>query len=299
MRDHFMGYVRSDGSVGVRDHLLALPSVVCANRAAMEAAREVPCGAAVEHPVGCAQIGADREQTKRVLVGVGSHPNVRTTAVIGLGCEGLPAIEVFGEVQARRSMADVVTIQEAGGTEEAAIKAGQFLKQEATRDIRRQEVAIHRLALGVGPILGLGIKGREVVEAFLNRGGKVVQSGIGEKGALPYAARIPDDADWAIMEAGEGSSQVMTGLAATGAQILLAQCDRRHFGGNPVVPVIRIGYDHNLHAALQDDMDGMIEDRDPDGWVDWILDVASGTQPTMAEVFGSSVFTIARVGPTL
>ena len=120
MRDHFMGYLRSDGSAGVRDYRLALPSVVCANRAAIKAAREISSGVAIEHPIGCAQIGADREQTKRVLIGVGSHPNVMATAVIGLGCEGVPAAEVFEAVQGYRVMASVITIQAAGGTEKAA-----------------------------------------------------------------------------------------------------------------------------------------------------------------------------------
>lgn len=299
MRDHFMGYVRADGSVGVRNLRLALPSVVCANRAALEAVRSVSDGVAIEHPVGCAQIGADRDQTKRVLVGVGAHPNVRTTAVIGLGCEGVPAAEVFEEVQGRRSMASVVTIQSAGGTTEAAAAARVFLEQDPPiSNATRQEVSIHHLVLGVGPIEGLGSKGREVVDAFLRRGGKVVQSNTGESGAMPYAARIPDDADRVLMEAGEGSNQVMTGLAASGAQILLAECDRYRVGGHPVVPVIRIGYDPAIRAALQDDMDGMMNDRDAEAWVDWILDVASG-EKTMAEMLGSSVFAIARIGPTL
>lgn len=299
MRDDFMGYVRPDGTVGVRDHRLALPSVVCANRAAIEAVRLVSGGVAIEHPIGCAQIGSDRDQTKRVLVGMGSHPNVRTTAVIGLGCEGVPAAEVFEAVQGQRSMASVVTIQAAGGTDEAAATARSFLEQESAGSVSRQPVPIHRLVLGVGPIEGLGAKGRAVVEAFLNRGGQVVQSATGEAGAIPYAARVPEHANWVKMEAGEGTNQVITGLAATGAQILLAQCDRYHLGGHPVVPVIRIGYDQALRKALQDDMDGMIDDRDADAWVDWILEVASGEHITMAEMLGSSVFAIARIGPTL
>lgn len=299
MRDHFMGYLRSDGSVGVRDYRLALPSVVCANRAAIQAADKISRGVAIEHPIGCAQIGSDREQTKRVLVGVGSHPNVMATAIIGLGCEGVPAAEVFDGVQTCRSMASMVTIQAAGGTEEAATQARLFLQAEHLGPSVRQKMSIHQLLLGVGPVAGLGLKGQEIIEAFLHRGGRVVQSATGDAGALPYATKMPDSLDCAKMEAGEGSNQVMTGLAATGAQVLLAECDRHHVGGHPVVPVIRIGYDHHLRTALQDDMDGMMDDRDADAWVDWILEVASGERTTMAESSGASVFAIARVGPTL
>lgn len=57
----FVGYRRANGDVGVRNYLLALPSVVCATRATARAVQDLPNAMTVEHPVGCAQIGADRD----------------------------------------------------------------------------------------------------------------------------------------------------------------------------------------------------------------------------------------------
>ncbi|MCL4351557.1 MAG: UxaA family hydrolase, partial [Firmicutes bacterium] len=58
-RREFLGYRRENGTAGVRDLLLVLPAVVCANRAAWAAAQAIPGSVALEHPLGCAQIGAD------------------------------------------------------------------------------------------------------------------------------------------------------------------------------------------------------------------------------------------------
>ena len=87
-------------------------------------------------------------------------------------------------------------------------------------------------------------------------------------------------------------------MVASGAQIVLEQGDAHYLGGHPIVPVIRIGYDETLRGALFDDLDGMINDRAPDEWVDWILDVANGSR-TKSELSASVAFAIQRIGPTL
>ncbi|NMP21382.1 UxaA family hydrolase [Sulfobacillus harzensis] len=295
MRTEFMGYRRSGGHVGVRDYLLALPSVVCATRAAFWAV-EGTDAIAIEHPIGCAQIGADREQTRRVLVGIGAHPNVRAAMVIGLGCEGVPAQEVYQGLLDRGQATAVATIQESGGTREAAQAARTFLA--GVKAVPREQVGIQDLVLGVGPIEALGAAGRALVEAFLDRGGRIVFSATDDPGALPYGTPIPPSVRCAAMEAGTGPTETMTGLAACGAQILLGICDPHNLGGHPIVPVIRLGADERFRRALSDDMDGMIGDRDPDGWVDWILAVASG-EMTLSESLGTASFAIERIGPTL
>lgn len=295
MRTDFLGYRRSCGKVGVRDYLLALPSVVCATRAAFWAV-EGTDAIQIEHPIGCAQIGIDREQTRRVLVGIGAHPNVRATAVIGLGCEGVPADEVYRGLQDVGQPASVVTIQASGGTREAAQAARNFLA--TITPASREPRGIQELLLGVGPIDALGTKGRQLIEAFLDRGGRVVYSTTDAADALPYGAPVPPNAREAAMQAGSGPTETMTGLAASGAQMLFGICDPHNLGGHPIVPVIRLGADERFRKAFSDDMDGLISDRDGDQWVDWILAVASG-EMTMTESLGTASFAIERIGPTL
>ncbi|MCY0878949.1 MAG: UxaA family hydrolase [Firmicutes bacterium] len=275
-RREFWGIRRPDGRVGVRDYLLALPSVVCAQQAAERAVEALPAGVALAHPVGCAQIGADRETTRAILVGTGSHPNVRGTVVVGLGCEGIPAAEVGAGIEHIGAPVAVVTIQAAGGVEEAARDAERMLMTWAALPQERTPVPIDELVLGVGVIDGLGEAGQAVIDAFRARGGQIRE--------LPREEK--------------GSSEALTALAAQGVQIIVEQCDAQHVGGHPLVPVVRWGYQPELASALADDWDGLIGDRTPEAWVDWLLDVASG-ELTAAEQLGAVTFAIGRRGPTL
>ena len=90
----FLGYRRANGKAGTRNHVLVIPSVGCAQHTAGAVARGLKDVVYLPNVLGCGQIGADREQTKRTLVGFGTNPNVCAVLVVGLGCESLPAREV-------------------------------------------------------------------------------------------------------------------------------------------------------------------------------------------------------------
>jgi altronate dehydratase large subunit len=148
----FKGYRRSNGAVGVRNHVLVLPSVVCANRVARGIAQQVPGAAWVEHQHGCAQIGVDAEQTFRVLTAHGTHPNVYGVVVVGLGCE---TVQAQGIAEAIRRTCpdkpvDLVVIQDEGGSVKATAKgasAALRMVSEASR-IEREWVDAGELILG-------------------------------------------------------------------------------------------------------------------------------------------------------
>ena len=131
----FLGYRRPDGSVGVRNHVLLLPTIVCATQVAHNAAQMVPGVRYVGHPHGCAQIGDDWAQTMRTFIGYGSSPNVYGAVVIGLGCEALSAnICAEGIRKKTGKPVELVLIQDLGGTlravEEAA-RAAALMMQDA------------------------------------------------------------------------------------------------------------------------------------------------------------------------
>lgn len=112
----FRGYLRPDGRVGIRNHLLILPTVVCAARTAELIAGQVQGAVAVPHQHGCAQIGADRDQTARTLAGTVANPNVGAAIVVGLGCETVSAEEVAAAAAASGKPVVHLTIQGEGGT---------------------------------------------------------------------------------------------------------------------------------------------------------------------------------------
>lgn len=91
----FMGYVRKNGSVGIRNYLYIVPTVGCVNSIASELAdkfisRHPEMSMRVKiasHPYGCSQLGDDFSVTRVILHGIAVNPNAGGTLVLGLGCE--------------------------------------------------------------------------------------------------------------------------------------------------------------------------------------------------------------------
>lgn len=112
----FWGYRRADGRVGVRNHVLILPTITCATQAAKQITELVQGTVSFIHQHGCAQVGVDYEQTFRTYVGMGTNPNVYGVIVLGLGCETHQARSVAGEIAKSGKPVEVVSIQDHGGT---------------------------------------------------------------------------------------------------------------------------------------------------------------------------------------
>ena len=115
---NFMGYCRPDGSVGIRNHVLVIPTVGCANQVARGIARTVEGTVWVEHQHGCSQLAQDAAQTEKVFVGHCTNPIVFGVVVVGLGCEVVRAQEVAAEIKKQCPYKPVhcVIIQDCGGS---------------------------------------------------------------------------------------------------------------------------------------------------------------------------------------
>ncbi|MDR1742160.1 MAG: UxaA family hydrolase [Synergistaceae bacterium] len=152
----FWGYVRADGlgeRVGIRNHLLVMPSVVCANDTAVRVALQLSGAVYVTHQHGCAQLPPDAAQTLRTLAGFGANPNVGACIVVGLGCETVRAEDVAAEIERLSPSKPVfcLSIQESGGTI-AAIERGVRAGREmlaAMSEMRREERPLSDLVLGL------------------------------------------------------------------------------------------------------------------------------------------------------
>ena len=84
--DTFMGYLRPDGSVGIRNEVWIVNTVGCVNNTARILAEKT--GALhFPHPFGCSQLGDDQAYTQAILKGMVNHPNAGGVLVLGLGCE--------------------------------------------------------------------------------------------------------------------------------------------------------------------------------------------------------------------
>jgi len=150
LKQTFPGYIRDNGTAGVRNHVLILPTTVCASHVAELIADEVQGTTALPHEHGCAQKGADCEQTKRILVGIARNPNVAAVLVVGLGCETISAPEVLEEVAGSQKPVEMLIIQEAGGTRKTVRSGIEIACKmvDYASGLKREEVDVGSLMLG-------------------------------------------------------------------------------------------------------------------------------------------------------
>jgi len=146
----FEGYMRRDGRVGVRNHVLILPSVACSAQVALNIASRVPGTVAIYHQHGCAQVGEDAEQTFRTLAGTGRHPNVYGVVVVGLGCEGVPAERLAQDIAQTGKPVELVMIQAEGGTRRALAVGERHAEAilAASQEAERSPARISELIVG-------------------------------------------------------------------------------------------------------------------------------------------------------
>jgi altronate dehydratase large subunit len=113
----FEGYRRPDGRVGVRNHLLVVPTVICSSIVAERiAAAAAPIGTALPHTAGCGQLGPDMHTTHDTLAAYCRHPNVGAVLVIALGCEQVVAQQLAEAARRAGKPAQIIAIQSEGGT---------------------------------------------------------------------------------------------------------------------------------------------------------------------------------------
>lgn len=121
--DSFFGYLRPDGTAGVRNHVVVLPTVVCANAVVERVAREVAGVIPITHPYGCTLDPVANDDMTRVLAGTIANPNVYGAVLVTLGCETVPAAEVARAAAILGKSVGVVSIQAEGDTVAAGEKA--------------------------------------------------------------------------------------------------------------------------------------------------------------------------------
>ena len=147
-----MAYKRENGEIGIRNHLLVLPSVVCANNTAQKIAEQLNGVVIVTHQNGCAEItDSDRELVRRTLIGYGSNPNVAACIVVGLGCEDIKAETVASEIAKTGKQVEYLNIQECNGTLNTiakGVKIGQEMLIKISRE-QRTECDLDKIVIGL------------------------------------------------------------------------------------------------------------------------------------------------------
>jgi len=148
----FRGYQRENGLVGIRNHLIIISTVACANLVAEKIADKTLGTVACTHPYGCDQIGEDLQLTKKVLENIGKHPNVGGVLVVGLGCEEILAEELAVKIMYSGKPVKALEIQSCGGTTgtiEKGIELVQMIQQEMERQVNYTYLTPRDLIIGL------------------------------------------------------------------------------------------------------------------------------------------------------
>lgn len=144
----FMGYIRDDGSVAIRNEIWIINTVGCVNKIAEKLSR-ITGAFYFPHPFGCSQLGDDQATTQKVLCGLVNHPNAAGVLVLGLGCEN-NNIEIFKNILGVYNPERVkfLNCQDIEDDIEEGVRLIDELKAYASKFVR-QPVPISRLKVGL------------------------------------------------------------------------------------------------------------------------------------------------------
>ncbi len=384
----FRGYGRSDGSVGTRNYVGILSTVICANEVAENISRQVAGTTAFLHHQGCCQTPIDIERVNDVLVGLGRNPNLAAVLLVSLGCESTDVEKVAAGIAESGKRVEIVVIQEIGGAAKAAAQ-GILISQEMAvkaSEQRRDLFPLSELVLGlkcgssdttsglssnpaVGVLSDLVVEaggtsilgevtefigaehllarhakdnetGKKILDLVDRMEKRAVQMGFDIRGGQPTGGNIkgglttieekslgaiakagnapiqavyeygvkPGVKGLVVMDSPGREPEILTGLAAAGANVIAFTTGRGAPQGFPFVPVIKLTGNENTWKNLRDHMDvsvvSIMEGTETlaeagKRLLSETIEVASGKR-TKAEISGyTSSMDIYMVGPVI
>lgn len=306
MSNRISGYPRATGQFGARNHVLVLPSVVCATRVARDVASATDV-VSVTHQLGCSQLGDDAARTSHAFEALATSPNVGAVVVISLGCETLQGRDLATRIDAAGQRVVFVGIQDVGGSDQA-----ESVGCEAARNLAAELAGTPRV-IGDASRITIGIESprasqrtHDFVQRVLNAGASVVidartaeglpeSTSAGRYSAFEHFERGPG---LTLLEGTGDGPQQHVALVVAGAHIIVSftAADEAP-SGFPVCPVIAVADDSALHQAIAADFDLPPSASSDDIWRQ-VLRIQNG-DPTRAERWGSASFALERVAMTL
>jgi altronate dehydratase large subunit len=147
----FLGFRRADGQVGLRNHIIIIPSCGCALHTASLIASRVRGAVLLNYGGGCGETDVDTRLAEQILAQHGRHPNVVGSLVVSLGCELLKAAEVVDQIAQGMAPTELLVIQKLGGVRRT-VERGVALAERMTASIpmlRREPCPVSTLTVGL------------------------------------------------------------------------------------------------------------------------------------------------------
>jgi altronate hydrolase len=141
------GYLRSDGRKGIRNIVLVAYLVECAHHVSREMV--YPFREQGVHLLGFPGCYPNA-YAHRMLRQLCTHPNVGAVLLVSLGCEGFNRTQLLHEIRATGRPADVLVIQEEGGTRRTIAEGRSWIEgaREKIASVPRVEMRVEDLIVG-------------------------------------------------------------------------------------------------------------------------------------------------------
>jgi len=144
----FKGYIREDGRVGIRNHVVAIPVDDLSNTAVLGVAKLVRSVVPIPHPYGRLQFGRDLQLLFHILAGTGSNPNVAAAIVVGI--DDSWSNKIADMIARTGKPVEAISIEGRGdlrAIEIASRKAARMVQEASER--QRTEVDVSALAASI------------------------------------------------------------------------------------------------------------------------------------------------------
>ena len=138
------GYQRADGQIGIRNRLLVLFTVVCAE----EVSRRIAWQLNDAVVAGWRDCMADAN-AQRKMVRVAQNPNICGVLVLSLGCECSDAQGIARAIARSGKPVEVISIQAEGGTKKAIAKGIERGQAILDQPVERVKIPFSELIVGV------------------------------------------------------------------------------------------------------------------------------------------------------
>lgn len=139
------GYRRADGQVGIRNRLLILFTVVCAEEISRRIAWQLDDAVVA----GWRDCMAVDEGARRKMVRIAENPNVAGVLVLSLGCECSDAPGIVEAIAASGKPVELISIQGEGGTKKAIARGVERGQAILDLPVERVSIPFSELIIGV------------------------------------------------------------------------------------------------------------------------------------------------------
>ncbi len=138
------GYQRADGQVGIRNRLLVLFTVVCAEEVSRRIAWQLEDAVVAGWRDCLSDAGAQHK-----MIRVAQNPNIGGVLVLSLGCECSDAAGIAATIAESGKPVELISIQAEGGTKKAIAKGVERGRALLEQNVERVTIPFSDLIVGV------------------------------------------------------------------------------------------------------------------------------------------------------